>query len=82
MAVAHDNDLQLIETMVGPSQKTYAQTELERAHHAQRTKDSLTGDAVENFLNENNIPVLLDNGGMCPVTLQGMPRTEYYFRQS
>ena len=36
MAVAHDNDLQLIETMVGPSQNDYPQTELERAHHARR----------------------------------------------
>jgi len=34
MAIAHDNDLQLIERMVRPSQNTYAQTELERAHTA------------------------------------------------
>lgn len=44
MAVAHDNDLQLIEMM--------------------RTKDSLTGDVVENFLHENKIPVVLENGLM------------------
>jgi hypothetical protein len=88
MAVAHDNDLQLIET------------ELERAHRG--TKDSLTeGALLENFLRENEFPVLLgnggmcpvtlgmpggaevllENGGMCPVTLQGMPGgAEYYFR--
>jgi hypothetical protein len=80
MAVAHDNDLQLIETMVGPGQNTCAPTELERAHR--RKKDSLTdGAVVENFLRENKFPVLLENGGMCPVTLQGMPGgAEYYFR--
>jgi len=58
MAVAHDDDLQLIERMVG-------------------------GDAVQNLLRENEIPVLLENGGMCPVTLQGIPGgAEYYFRIS
>ena len=46
-----------------------------------RTKDSLTGDAVESFLHENEIPLLLENGGMFPVTLQGMPgEAEYYFQ--
>ncbi len=43
-------------------------------------KDSLTGDAVENFLREYKPPVLIENGGMCPVPLQGMPGgAEYYF---
>jgi hypothetical protein len=79
MAVAHDNDLQLIETAVGPGPNTYDPTELEHAHW--RTRDSLTeGAVVENYLQENKIPVLLENGGMCPVTLRGMPGgAEYYF---
>jgi hypothetical protein len=36
VAVAHDNDLQLMERMVGPSQNTYAHAELERVHHGAR----------------------------------------------
>ena len=45
-----------------------------------RTKDSLTGDAVENFFHENKIPVLLENGSMCPKTLQWMLGGADYFR--
>lgn len=30
------------------------------------TPDALT-DAVEKFLGENNVPVLIKNGGMCPI---------------
>jgi hypothetical protein len=41
MAVAHDDDLQLIERMVGPSQSAHAQTELERTHHGARRIPSL-----------------------------------------
>ena len=41
MAVAHDDDLQLIETMVGPSQNASARTELERAHYGVRRIPSL-----------------------------------------
>jgi hypothetical protein len=48
MAVAHDNDLQFI--------------------------DSPTGVAVEYLLREKNIPVLVENGGMCLVTLQVVPQ--------
>jgi hypothetical protein len=36
-----------------------------------RTKDSLNGDAVEEFLCEKQIPMLLEDGSMCPVPLQG-----------
>jgi hypothetical protein len=36
-----------------------------------RTQDSLNGDAVEEFLCEKQIPMLLDDGGMCPVQWQG-----------
>jgi len=31
----------------------------------------LTADAVEKFLHENQIPVITENGGMCPVSPQG-----------
>ena len=44
-------------------------------------KDSVTEDAVETFLDENKFPVLFENGGMCPITVQGVPGgAEYYFR--
>jgi hypothetical protein len=41
IAVAHDNDLQLIERMVGPSQNDYALTELDSAHHGAQRIPSL-----------------------------------------
>jgi len=28
-------------------------------------QDALTADAVENFLRQNEVPVLVDKGGMC-----------------
>jgi hypothetical protein len=31
------------------------------------TQKTLTADAVEKFLRENEIPVLIENGGMCLV---------------
>ena len=41
VAVVLDDDLQLIERMVGPGQTTYTRTELERAHHGARRIPSL-----------------------------------------
>lgn len=37
-------------------------------------KDSLTQDAVEKFLREKRVSMLVENGGMCLVPLQGMQK--------
>jgi Fe-S cluster biogenesis protein NfuA len=47
---------------------TYAQTQ----PATRGTKDSLNGDAVEDYLREKETPMLVEDGGMCPVPLQGM----------
>ena len=37
-----------------------------------RTKDSLSEGAIESFLHDKKVPTVVENGGVCPVPLQGM----------
>jgi hypothetical protein len=35
------------------------------------SEETLTADAVEKFLRKRRMPLLVENGGMCPMQLQG-----------
>ena len=37
-----------------------------------RAQDTFTADVVQRVLREKNIPVLIENGGTCPLSLQGV----------
>ncbi len=65
-------------TTFGSSKKRYIQVKmLDLSPLANSTstahKETLTADAVLKYLRENKIPVFLENGGMCPVSLRCMP---------
>jgi hypothetical protein len=42
-----------------------ALAEIQRLTANSEQQDALTADAVENFLRQNEVPVLVDKGGMC-----------------
>lgn len=60
LAIAHDDDLQIIQSkVVRPNQmQNFAET-----FSDVRAKETHTSDAVLNFLHENEIPLLIENGG-------------------
>jgi len=61
-AIAHDEDLQIVESMVRPRQMfEFGATSKTRAQEA------FTADAVERFLHENKVPVLIEDGGIYPM---------------
>ena len=65
-------------TTFGSSKKRYVQIKmLDLSPLANSTstahKEALTADAVLKYLRENRIPVFIENGGMCPVSLRSMP---------
>ena len=62
LAVAHDDDLQIIESkdLVRPNKNAELRS---NQYINPRAKETLTADAVLKFLHENQIPVLIENGG-------------------
>ena len=66
VAIAHDDDLQIVENMVRPGQMF----EL-GATSKTSAKETLTVDAVEQFFQENQIPVLFEDGGIYPMPFHG-----------
>jgi hypothetical protein len=58
----HDDDLKIVKSkdLVRPNQNTEL---CANSYSNARTKEMLTADAVLKFLRENNIPVLIENGG-------------------
>ena len=64
LAIAHDDDLQIIKSkdliLVRPNKNAEL---CANSHSNARAKETLTADAVLKFLHENEIPVLIENGG-------------------
>ena len=59
MAIAHDDDLRIVENIVRP-RKMFVLGDTSKT----RTQEVFTADAVAQFLHENQTPVLLENGGI------------------
>jgi hypothetical protein len=69
IAIAHDDDLQLIENVVRSSQSPNSSLNLTLTSNVP-AQETLTASAVETFLRENQMPVLIENGGIYSTPLQ------------
>jgi hypothetical protein len=67
IAIVHDDDLQLIEDAVSPSQNAIP-SQPSNTH----VQETLTADAIEKILGEKQMPLLVEGGGMSPVSLRKM----------
>ena len=56
--------------MVGPSRNAEIYTQFHVGNA--RPQKTFTADEIEEHLHEKNMPLLVENGGMCLRSLQGM----------
>lgn len=73
LVITHDDDLQIIKSKELVRPKKNAEFRATSYINA-RTKETLTADAVLRFLHENKTPVLIENGGMLPVSYKEFGR--------
>ena len=64
IAIAHDDDLQLIKGVVRPKSKNAG---LYKSTIDALAQETLTADAIENFLREKKMPLRVENGGIYSV---------------
>lgn len=71
IAIVHDDDLQLVKEVIRRVQITilYHTSKTPTDAH---TQDILTADVVKDFLHRYEIGVLVENGGTCTASLQGV----------